>query len=304
MRCPYCGDSNKSRNKARGYCFKSPKDGLLIFKCHNCGVIKGFKNFLQFVDNGLFNQYCFEVFKTRGKVDDPQESLKVDSESGLMVRLKDQNCTAVTTLSRLHLSNKYLDGRKVPKDKRSGIYYTDNLKEFCAGFGNHSDVPSDARLLLFETDKFGNIKVIIARSFDPESKQRYVMLRLDDEYPKLFGYSKVNRDEKCYVVEGAIDSLFLDNSVAVLNADLVQSELEEIAKDVVYIFDNEPRSPIIVKKISSAIKSGRSVVIFDRTNPHKDINLMVQNGYDIKPYIKSRVFKGIAATLEFNKWKR
>ena len=35
FRCPFCGDSQKDANKARGYVF--PKEGDFIFKCHNCG---------------------------------------------------------------------------------------------------------------------------------------------------------------------------------------------------------------------------------------------------------------------------
>ena len=35
FRCPYCGDSQKSRTKARGYVFRKKND--LFYKCHNCG---------------------------------------------------------------------------------------------------------------------------------------------------------------------------------------------------------------------------------------------------------------------------
>ena len=36
FRCPYCGDSRKSRTKARGFVFRKKND--LFFKCHNCGI--------------------------------------------------------------------------------------------------------------------------------------------------------------------------------------------------------------------------------------------------------------------------
>ena len=36
FRCPYCGDSQKYKNKARGYFFTVKND--LVYKCHNCGV--------------------------------------------------------------------------------------------------------------------------------------------------------------------------------------------------------------------------------------------------------------------------
>ena len=43
--CPYCGDSQKNKSKARGYVFSKGND--LIFKCHNCGVGANVGNFLK-----------------------------------------------------------------------------------------------------------------------------------------------------------------------------------------------------------------------------------------------------------------
>ena len=37
--------------------------------------------------------------------------------------------------------------------------------------------------------------------------------------PKLYGLDKVNLTEKIYVVEGPIDSMFIDNSIAMAGAD-------------------------------------------------------------------------------------
>ena len=34
-RCPICGDSQKSKSKARGYFYKKQND--MFYKCHNCG---------------------------------------------------------------------------------------------------------------------------------------------------------------------------------------------------------------------------------------------------------------------------
>ena len=34
--CPFCGDSQKNKTKARGYVF--PKENTLLYRCHNCGV--------------------------------------------------------------------------------------------------------------------------------------------------------------------------------------------------------------------------------------------------------------------------
>ena len=60
FRCPYCGDSQKSQSKARGYVVE--KWGKQLFKCHNCGLSKPFEQFLKDLDAELyveyFNQEC------------------------------------------------------------------------------------------------------------------------------------------------------------------------------------------------------------------------------------------------------
>ena len=43
--CPYCGDSQKNKFKARGYLFN--KKGSYHYYCHNCGASKNFEMFLR-----------------------------------------------------------------------------------------------------------------------------------------------------------------------------------------------------------------------------------------------------------------
>ena len=63
FRCPICGDSQKHKNKARGYIYPLKAD--MNFKCHNCGASTTFNNFLKTVDPTLHKQYVMEKFKER-----------------------------------------------------------------------------------------------------------------------------------------------------------------------------------------------------------------------------------------------
>ena len=63
FRCPICGDSQKHKNKARGYMYPVKAD--MNFKCHNCGASSTFSNFIKTLDPVLYKQYIFEKFKTR-----------------------------------------------------------------------------------------------------------------------------------------------------------------------------------------------------------------------------------------------
>ena len=61
FRCPFCGDSQKSKTKARGYLYQKKTD--LFYRCHNCGQSNTFSNFLKQLDGELHKQYVLEDTK-------------------------------------------------------------------------------------------------------------------------------------------------------------------------------------------------------------------------------------------------
>ena len=54
MRCPICGDSQRNRNKARGFVFRHKAD--LMYKCHNCGASMPFPRLLEKLDPSLYKE--------------------------------------------------------------------------------------------------------------------------------------------------------------------------------------------------------------------------------------------------------
>ena len=61
FRCPICGDSQKHKNKARGYIYGIKNNAN--FKCHNCGASMSLNNLLKKLDTTLHKQYTLEKFK-------------------------------------------------------------------------------------------------------------------------------------------------------------------------------------------------------------------------------------------------
>ena len=61
FRCPICGDSQKQKNKARGYLYRVKNN--TNYKCHNCGISISFNNFLKDIDPETHKEYIFEKFK-------------------------------------------------------------------------------------------------------------------------------------------------------------------------------------------------------------------------------------------------
>jgi len=125
---------------------------------------------------------------------------------------------------------------------------------------------------------------------------------IDDEQPKIYGLDTINPDLPVYVVEGPLDSTFLDNSVALCGSDGDVGCLE--GSDLVFVYDNEPRNKEIVKRIERHIESGDKVVIWPNKVQEKDINDMVLAGHYVKDLIKSNTFKGLEAKLHFTTWKK
>ena len=75
FRCPHCGDSQKSKTKARAYLYRVKND--MFFKCHNCGMGQNLANFLKFVDPKLYEQYLLERYKTASPAT-PKPEFKFD----------------------------------------------------------------------------------------------------------------------------------------------------------------------------------------------------------------------------------
>ena len=73
-RCPYCGDSQKSLLKARGYFYVST-NGRWRYKCHNCAKSTNLAGLIEHVDPLLYKEYIMERYMDgdtgRRKVKEP-----------------------------------------------------------------------------------------------------------------------------------------------------------------------------------------------------------------------------------------
>jgi hypothetical protein len=126
----------------------------------------------------------------------------------------------------------------------------------------------------------------------------------EEDYPKIFGLDEVICDETCYITEGPIDSMFIDNSIAMAGSDLTLSKLDIELKDVCYIFDNEPRNSQIIKRMDKVIKRDYNIVIWPESLKFKDINDMILGGIDPMKIIKDNTFKGLEASMKLVQWSK
>ena len=75
-------------------------------------------------------------------------------------------------------------------------------------------------------------------------------------------------------------------------------------KELVYVYDNEPRNREICSRIEKVINQGKKLVIFPSRVEQKDINDMVLAGLNVQSMLESNTYSALTARIKFNEWKR
>ena len=126
--------------------------------------------------------------------------------------------------------------------------------------------------------------------------------------PKLYGLDKVNFSERIWVVEGPIDSMFIDNSIAMAGADASGLEkLDYAYNNYVFVYDNEPRNPEIVRRLQKHVNNNDAIVIWPNFIGEKDINDIIMSGKsksDIMEIISKNTHRGLSAKMRLSEWKK
>lgn len=308
FRCPICGDSQTNKNKARGYVFAGK--GGLYFKCHNCAASMSLGNLIKAVDPALYKEYSLDRYKSgetgrkahkdHGFVFKPVTfgSNKTDNFKGVLVKL--------SSLPDNHEAVQYVKSRKIPESKFNSLYYVDNVSKLKILAPEYEDklVTDEPRIVLPFYDAEDELVGLSCRAIRGE-KQRYLVIKIKDDLPFIFNMNGIDTEEKVFVTEGPIDSLFLPNAVAVGNSNLKYA-MDKIDCEMVLVYDNEPRNKEIIREMKTAIDANASICIWPKDVKEKDINEMVLAGKtqdEILFTINKNTFSGPQALLEFNNWR-
>ena len=294
FRCPICGDSQKHRNKARGYVYPLKAD--MNFKCHNCGASMTFSNFLKTLDPTLHKQYTFEKFQTRntGKGSIIEEP-KLDFKKPVFKKRLD-----LPKASEVPVAKKYLENRKIDPTK---FYFARKFQEWVNTKKQTFDTihKDESRIIIPMYNTERNLIGFQGRSLGPSSV-KYITVMLNEEAPKVYGMDRIDKESSVYVVEGPFDSTFVNNSIALCGSD---GDLEYLKTyDLIYTYDNEPRNKEIVGRIERCIGDNKRVVIWPNTIREKDINDMVLAGHDVMSVLESNTYSGLEAKVKFTNWKK
>ena len=297
FRCPICGDSQKHKNKARGYFYQVKTN--TNFKCHNCGASSSLNNFLKQIDPTLHKQYTMEKFKEgfaggSGFVVEEPDFKKIINKPVFKKKLDLPKATEVK------IAKEYLEKRKLDPSK---FYFTYKFKEWTNTQKQTFDTigRDESRIIIPLHDTEKNLIGFQGRSLGPNSV-KYITVMINEDAPKIYGLDKVDSQKPIYIIEGPFDATLVENSVAMCGSDL---DIRSFGwSDYIYVYDNEPRNREIVNRIAKTIDRGDKVVIWPTTVEEKDINDMVLGGQNVMSVLESNTYSGLKAKVKFNNWKK
>jgi len=294
FRCPLCGDSQKHKNKARGYLYQVKTN--TNYKCHNCGASMSFNNFIKQIDPTLHKQYTMEKFKEgyTGKnfvVEEP----KLEFKKPIFKKELDLPRASEVPIAKEYLEKRMLDPTKFYFAKKFRSWVNSKKRTF------DSVQKDESRIIIPMYDTERNLIGFQGRALGPNFV-KYITVMLNDDAPKVFGLEQIDKTKTVYVTEGPFDSTFIRNSIAMCGAD---GDVRGwgVSRPV-WVYDNEPRSSEILKRIESTIDRGECVVIWPQNIKEKDINDMVLSKYDIMSILELNTYSGLEAKVKFNNWKK
>lgn len=305
FRCVICHDSKKNPYKTRGGLYAPSGAQDYNYGCFNCGASMKFTTFLKQFDPVLYDEYQLEYFAESGK----DQEVKVEKQPEYKSKRIKIDMSGLTRLDHMdvdHPAMVYIIKRKIPKKHFNRLYFCPAYFQWISkftkkGFNKSKDHP---RLIIPFFDRYGNITRISARAFGNETP-KYLYTVVDKDSSRLYGIDYVDFKKPVYVVEGPLDSLFLDNSIAVGMASYEAEELNTIP-DKIFIPDNEPRNKDVCENFKKVIKRNEKVCIW-QDDTEKDINEMILSGMShdaLMKTINDSTYRGIEAELKFSEWIR
>ena len=295
FRCPICGDSQKHKNKARGYFYQMQVQ--TNYKCHNCGASMSFSNFLKKIDPTLHKQFVMEKFKEgfAGSKGTTVESPNFEFKKPVFKKKLD-----LPKATEVPIAKEYLEKRKLDPSK---FYFAYKFKEWTNTQKQTFDTigRDESRIIIPMYDEDKILIGFQGRSLGPNSV-KYITVMINEDAPKIYGLDQVDNEKPIYIIEGPFDATLVQNGVAMCGSDL---DIRSFGwSDCIYVYDNEPRNREIVNRIAKTIDRGDKVVIWPTSVEEKDINDMVLGGQNIMSVLESNTYSGLQAKVKFNNWKK
>ncbi len=313
-RCPLCGDSKRSRTKARGYFFVEKNQ--FYYKCHNCSVCLTLANFLKSQAPHLHREYVVERYKGgTDRRNTPSPDFKFTKPKFKSVADELKKLEPLTKLPESHPAVQFMIQRRFPKHAFTLLYYTDDFAAWARLLDSSKGdelAENDARLVIPYFNREGQLYAAQGRSLDPTDGLRYITCVADREdglsNRRWFGLERHKPSEPTIILEGALDTFFLDNAIAMCGAGAFKTLPVGIDKETsIVVYDNEPRNREICKYMHTMLHRGFRVCVWPDRLVGKDINDMVLAGRsqsDVQAIILENAVSGLEGFTRLSQWWR
>jgi hypothetical protein len=203
FRCNVCGDSKKNKSKKRGYILKA--NDPWMYYCHNCQCSMSVEKWLKEFFPLNYKNYVSEMMKLKSGT--KAETSLTKKFNNIKTKRKEKNSTFDEKKEMLNFKKlieypeliEYCKKRKIPEE----IY----LKWYYAETGMYNN-----RLIIpFYNDK-GKIYYYQGRTMN-DRVPKYLSRKGD--YNEIYNYYNVDKEKPVIILEGPIDSIFVENSIGV-----------------------------------------------------------------------------------------
>jgi transcription elongation factor Elf1 len=299
--CPYCGDSNKNKRKARGYIFAQKQ--RYAFHCHNCNINRHFEGFLKDNNLNLYNEYKVESFIEQG-----QEKESERFEQKYLVRLNEidssfKKAKKISQLKHGHIAKQYIESRLIPTNLHNHLFWVPAFKAWTNTLISNKFENSkydEGRIIIPFYDKKEKIFGYQGRSLQKDDPVRYITIMLDENKPRFYGLDTCDYNKDVFVFEGPIDSMFIPNGIASGGGDLFRelNQLDIDKENIVIVYDNERRHKDTVSKMRKSVARGYRVCFWPETIEEKDVNDMVMKRFGKQDHIPTEKIKEYGEELK------
>lgn len=309
-RCPICGDSKTDEHKARFWAYPV-KDSIRV-NCFNCDQDMWLSQYLKEFEQDLYREYLLE--KRKEQVYDKAPVKKVEISDKFKAKLPKieslPTCERLDTLPPAHPIIKYVTDRCIPKDKFKRLWFTMEWPKLVNSVnpGTYKHEANEPRLVIPIFNKEKEIESFQGRALRKNDPRKYMTIKAHDEASKIYGLDTVDDRKLVWVTEGPIDSLFIDNAIAITGGSLDLSIIP-FKNNRVWVMDAEPRHPDTIKRMQRLIEAGEKLVFWDKAPwKSKDINDMIMKegatSAEIESYMKDNIAKGLMARLRLQKFSK
>jgi predicted RNA-binding Zn-ribbon protein involved in translation (DUF1610 family) len=283
--CPYCGDSSNDEKKKRGNLYLDS----LKYKCFNCGIYKNIKNL--FLDFNSINENEFFEYESINKFEKKKVKYNLIDFDFLSKNLPSKNdIKNFYNFKDIETTNfkTYLNKRKIFQYEN---FVFDEFTKSIVILNLVND-----KVLGFSKRTTGKFKKYYIYKFSKIKEDLKIEIDSDFEFlnniSTIFNIFNIDFNKKITIFEGAFDSIFINNSIAISGVNKI---LPIDIENKRYFLDNDT---VGLKKSIELLSNGEEVFLWKKLLKDLNINEKIKDLNELIIKLPDEMYKKI----EFDKY--